>query len=157
MRVGPMPLIAADKLMRILRKHGHEAQLEMSGDVFTPEEQKTAHPRTESPADLCYVEFDEAYLEFVRADLVRLALISDDEMVSTGDELDGTDWMCPKCGKAFDHPGQCPTHNVALITFEDFAKGKTDTSGKLSPLTIVIVGVVLFIAWKIVASLMRNS
>lgn len=139
MRVGPMPLIAADKIMKILARNGYEAQLEVAGAPLDEDELKTADARTESPADLCYVTFEDSYLEFVRADLIRLALIEDHEMVSTGDELEGTDWMCPKCHKAFTEPGTCPTHGVPLVTFEDYARGKTAEENKMSPMTIVMI------------------
>lgn len=151
MRVGPMPLLSADKLMRVLEKNGHEAELIMSGDIYTPEDQKTAHPRTEQLKDLCYIDFDEAYIEFVRPDLVRLALLPDEEHVSTGDELEGTDWMCPTCGKSFDHPGKCPTHQLELITFEDFASGKRTQSTAIPTWLLLVLmgaGVALFMYFK---------
>lgn len=147
MRVGPMPIIAADKLLRILAKNGHEAEIVMSGEIFTPEEQKTAHPRTESPADQAYVDFDENYLEFIKADLVRLALVHDEEHVSTGDELDAVDWMCPKCGATFEQQGMCPTHAVPLVTFEDFAAAKRSQSSAMPPWLIVLLVGILIAVW----------
>lgn len=147
MRVGPMPIIAADKLIRTLAKNGHEAELVMSDEVFTPEEQKTAHPRTEKLADLAYVDFDENYLEFIKPDLVRLALIHNEDMVSTGDELDAVDWMCPKCGKTFEQQGMCPTHAIPLVTFEDYAASKREQSSAMPPWMIVLLVGILIAVW----------
>lgn len=150
MRVGPMPIIAADKLLRTLEKNGHEAQIIMSGELFSPEDQKTAHPRTENLADLAYVDFDEQFLEFIKPDLIRLALIHNEEMVSTGDELDAIDWMCPKCGKAFEHPGLCPTHGMPLVAFEEYAAGKSSSSTAMPPWMIaLVVGVIIAIWYKL--------
>lgn len=137
MRVGPMPIHAADKILRTLKKNGLDGEL-IAGDIeFKPEEQKTGHPRVESPADLVYVEFEDSALELLKPDLIRLALY--DESVATGDELTGTDWMCPKCGKSFDHPGKCPTHQLDLVTFEDYAAGKRTETSPVNPLVMVVV------------------
>jgi hypothetical protein len=151
MRVGPMPIIAADKIIRILRKNGHEAELEMNAEVLTSDERNTNHPRTETPEELCYVTFDDAYLEFVRAELVRLGLIVDAEMVSTGDELEGTDWMCPKCHKAFVEPGACPTHAIPLVTFEDYATGKSGEANKMSPMSMVLIVLIAAAAFYVMS------
>lgn len=137
MRVGPMPIHAADKILRTLKKNGLEGELLSGGEEFTPEEQKTGHPRTESPADLVYVEFEDSALELLRADLIRLALL--DESVATGDELEGEDWMCPKCGKSFEHPGKCPTHDLDLVTFEDYAAGKRNETNPVNPGVMIII------------------
>lgn len=137
MRVGPMPIHAADKILRTLKKNGLEGELHAGGEQFTPEEQKTGHPRTESPADLVYVEFEESALELLRPDLIRLALL--DEAVATGNELEGEDWMCPKCGKVFEHQGRCPTHDEALVTFETYAAAKKAQSNTLDPVTMTII------------------
>lgn len=144
MRVGPMPIHAADKLMRVLKKNGREGELFSSGEHFTPEEQKTGHPRTESPADLLYLEFPDDALELLRADLIRLALL--DESMPTGNELEGEDWVCPKCGKTFEQQGRCPTHDEALVTFEQYAAAKKTESNTLDPVTMVIVTAVIVAA-----------
>ena len=137
MRVGPMPIHAADKILRTLKKHGLEGDLQSGGEQFTPEEPNTEHPRTESPADLVYVEFDDAALELLRPDLIRLALL--DDSVATGDELDGEEWLCPKCGKSFDHSGKCPTHQLELISFDDFAAGKRGAANPVNPVVMILI------------------
>lgn len=132
MRVGPMPIIAADKIVRVLRKHGHDGEITMSGEEFKPEEQ-LAHPRVEQLKDLCFVDFDEQYLPLVKPDLIRLALIQDEEHVSTGDELDAVDWICATCGKTFEQQGLCPEHATPLVTFEDYAREKRSKSSAMPP------------------------
>jgi rubrerythrin len=125
-----MPIMAADKLMRVLRANGHEAQLEMTDEVITRDAADVEESAAGKPPTLCFVEFDEAYLEFIRGDLIRLGLMSSEDLISTGDELDGEEWLCPKCGKSFDAPGKCPLHQLELVTFEDYAggaKAKADT------------------------------
>lgn len=143
MRVGPMPLVAADKLMRILRQNGHEASLEMG-------EGTSGAVRIEDPGDLYYIDFDESYLEVIRPELVRLALIVDDEMIATGDELEGTDWMCAKCGPrvSYEHPGNCPIHGLPLVSFEDFARGNAEQK-KTHPATLImwLIALAGILAW----------
>lgn len=55
------------------------------------------------------------------------------------DELDGEDWMCPKCGKTFEHPGKCPTHDLQLVTFEEYASGKKTEATTLPPSLMFLV------------------
>jgi len=138
-RVGPMPIFAAEKLIRTLEKSGHEGEILPSGEEFKPDTEITAHPRIESQANLCYVEFDEAHLPVVRADLVRLALLVEHDQVSTGDELDGTDWMCLECGHTAPAAGLCPTHRTPLITFEDYAIAKRSTSNTIPSWLIMAI------------------
>ncbi len=132
MRVGPMPIIAADKILRTLRKHGQDGEIVMTGEEFQPEEQ-LAHPRVEQLKDLCFVDFDEQFLALVKPDLIRLALIADEDHVSTGDELDAVDWICPTCGKTFEQQGMCPVHAIPLVTFEDYATAKRAKSSAMPP------------------------
>lgn len=133
MRVGPMPIFAAERLVRILEKSGHEAEILPSGEEFKPEEQVTAHPRIESQANLCHVEFNDEHLPLIRDELVRLALVVEHDEVSTGDELDGTDWMCAECNHVATLAGLCPTHRKPLITFEEYAILKRSTSNTIPP------------------------
>lgn len=143
MRVGPMPIFAAEKLLRILEKSGREAEILPSGEEFKPENQVTAHPRIESQANLCHVEFDEGDLPLIKAELVRLALLVEHDQVSTGDELDGTDWMCLECGHVATEAGHCPTHRQPLVTFEDYALAKRSTSNTIPPWLMAALIVVL--------------
>ncbi len=137
MRVGPMPIHAADKLLRILEKNSLEGEILSSGEIIDNKNDVTNHPRIESPADLVYVEFDDSALELLRPDLIRLALI--DESVSTGDELDGEEWVCPQCGKIFDHQGKCSIHDLTLVSFEEYAAAKKAKSSALDPVSMVII------------------
>lgn len=141
MRVGPMPIHAADKLLRILEKNSLEGEILATGEVIENKNEVSAHPRIESPADLVFVEFDDSALDLLRPDLIRLALI--DESVSTGDELDGEDWMCPQCGKVFEHQGKCPTHDLQLVTFEDYAAAKKTKSNTLDPVSMIVIAAIV--------------
>jgi hypothetical protein len=137
MRVGPMPITAADKLLRILNKSSLEGEILASAEVAEGNNDESSHPRIESTANLVYVEFDDSALDLLRPDLVRLALI--DESVATGDELDGEDWVCPKCGKTFELPGMCDKHDLSLVTFEAYAAAKRTQPNTLDPMTVVII------------------
>ncbi len=137
MRVGPMPIHAADKLLRILEKNSLEGEILATGEIIENKNEVTSHPRIESPKDLVFVEFEDSALELLRPDLIRLALI--DESVSTGDELDGEEWVCPQCGKVFDHQGKCPAHDRVLVTFEAYAAEKKAKSNALDPVSMIVI------------------
>ncbi len=146
MRVGPMPIIAADKILRVLRKAGQDGEITMTGDEFKPEEQ-IAHPRVEQLKDLCFVDFDDQFLPLIKPDLVRLALIADDDHISTGDELDAVDWICPTCTKTFEQQGMCPVHAIPLVTFEDYASAKRSKSSAMPSWLIVLIVGALIAIW----------
>lgn len=131
--------MAADKLMRVLRANGHEAELDMTDEVITRDAAEVEQSAAAKPEGLCFVEFDENYLEFIRADLIRLGLMSSEDLVSTGDELDGEEWLCPKCGKVFEAAGSCPRHQIPLVTFEDYAGGAKAKADTMPPWLVAIL------------------
>lgn len=146
MRVGPMPILAADKLIRTLKSQGHEAEIEMADEIITPEGDDEAASETRGKPKaqpVCFVSFDEGYLEFIRGDLIRLGLMSSEDLVSTGDELDGEEWLCPKCGKAFEKPGKCPEHDLQLVTFEDYAGGAKAKADAMPQWMVMIFALVI--------------
>lgn len=133
-----MPILAADKLLRLLEAAGHEAQLEMVDEIITREANDVEKGAKQKAAPLCFVDFEDGYLEVVRADLVRLGLMSSEELVSTGDELDGEEWLCPKCSRTFEASGLCPDHQVPLVTFEQYAGGAKTKAEPMPPWLIAV-------------------
>ena len=156
-KIGPVTFFDIDQIRDVLRKHGvpfeeftTEEKMEELSQANKEKSPTSYTARYDGPAQMIFLEVPDNALDLLRPTMIRLGYWHENE--SDGTELEGDDYLCPKCDHFSTHAGLCPTHHVSLITHEDWNKNRAQKASDSQRIVVVLLALILGAMW--IASLL---